>query len=130
MRLFCYGTLMIPAVWQRVVGRGASACDALLKNYERRRMQGKAYPGLVRKAGAQTRGVVYQQLNEHDLRRLDRYEGRQYKRVRVSVCLSDDNVVCSWCYVTRARYTNLLGREYWSLRDFVDNDLQTYLRRI
>ncbi|WP_455234420.1 gamma-glutamylcyclotransferase, partial [Thiogranum longum] len=90
----------------------------------------KAYPGLVRKAGAQTRGVVYQQLNEHDLRRLDRYEGRQYKRVRVSVCLSDDNVVCSWCYVTRARYTNLLEREYWSLRDFVDNDLQTYLRRI
>jgi gamma-glutamylcyclotransferase (GGCT)/AIG2-like uncharacterized protein YtfP len=130
MQVFCYGTLMVPPVWKQVVGRHSPRVDAVLKNYASRCVQGACYPGLVPKPGARTRGVVYLGVTQKDLWRLDRYEGQQYKRVRVPVCINTDDTISAWCYVMQARYLGRLSGQSWSPQVFAKEHMQAWLRNL
>jgi len=130
MRLFCYGTLMVPAVWARVVGRQLDNVAAVLPGFASYRIRGECYPGLVPREAAQTPGVIYAGLNRADLLRLDSYEGAQYRRVRAQARLADGGTQSVWVYVTQARYRSRLSGHGWSLPGFVENDLQKYLTRL
>jgi len=130
MRLFCYGTLMVPVVWERVVGRQLDNVTAILPGFACYRVRGECYPGLVPREGAHTPGVVYAGLSRADLLRLDSYEGAQYRRVRARACLADGRTQSVWVYVTQARYRSRLSGHAWSLTGFVENDLKKYLTRL
>jgi len=121
---------MVPAVWERVVGREVPRVNALLKDYACRPVQGEVYPGLVPRKGGATRGVVYTDLNSRDLRRLDEYEGREYRRLQLSIWLEDGRCLPAWAYITRAASSNRLSDDAWLLEDFIRRDLTAYLSEL
>ncbi|MGD2076657.1 MAG: gamma-glutamylcyclotransferase [Gammaproteobacteria bacterium] len=127
VRLFCYGTLMVPAVWLKVVGRPRDGADAWLEDYACRQVRGECFPGLLPKAGARTPGIVYRGLSQRDLECLDRFEGGAYERRLVPVQLASGDSALAWCFVTRKPYRRRLSKESWSRRDFVSAHLNRYL---
>jgi len=113
MELFCYGTLIVPQVWRRVVGRLRPARPALLPGYARCRVAGEPWPAVVAQPGAETEGLVYSGLTGGDLRRLDAYEGRLYRRVRVEVEDTEGSRRPVWTYEIRPCYRHRLQRGDW-----------------
>src|SRR5262245_16469921 len=81
--LFTYGTLMYPEVLEALLLRTLSGTPAVLRDYERRRIEGKPYPGIFPCAGASVPGVMYSELDRLTLELLDRFEGMLYSRVEV-----------------------------------------------
>lgn len=79
-RLFAYGTLMIPEVFERVTGRRAPASPATLFGFVRRRVRGACYPGLRPEPGGRVEGTLYEALDAPSLDVLDRFEGTLYER--------------------------------------------------
>jgi gamma-glutamylcyclotransferase (GGCT)/AIG2-like uncharacterized protein YtfP len=128
VQLFCYGTLMIPAVWLRVVGRPREATEAFLEDFVCRQVRGEWFPGLLPKSGARTKGVLYRGLTERELARLDRYEGAAYERRRLPVYLASGKKELAWCFVTRKPYRRRLSREPWSPRHLVGVHLASCLK--
>ena len=130
MRLFCYGTLMVPAVWLKVIGREVEAADAVLHGFVRRRVRGRCYPGLSPKPGGQAQGLLYSGLSARDFGRLDRYEGSEYRRLLLPVSLQSGKRERAWCFVTRKACRGALCRDGWSLQEFVGTHLGAYLRAL
>jgi Gamma-glutamyl cyclotransferase, AIG2-like len=89
VHVFTYGSLMFPAVWTRVVAGGYRALPALLRGFRRRRVRGQDYPALQHACGedgaAAVPGIVYLDVTDADLAALDRFEGRDYRRIQVPV---------------------------------------------
>lgn len=79
--IFTYGCLMFDPVWTRVVGGRYKKRTARLDGFCRRRMHGQIYPAVVPcSAEAHVEGVLYLDVDEADIGRLDRFEGKYYKR--------------------------------------------------
>lgn len=127
--LFCYGTLMVEAVFSHISGIAKPVMkNATLRGYERRALSAKPYPGVRRLDGACVDGVIYQ-LPTLALPALDRYEGDMYFREAVSVTTQEGDIE-AWCYVLRPRYCHLMLKNEWSLQNFRSRHLQSYLEQI
>ena len=63
-------------------------------------------------------GVVYFGLNPFELRRLDRFEGSEYRRQTEAVILSGGKVVPACVYVWRMERVSRLSRQPWDLPQF------------
>ena len=102
MHIFTYGSLMYRAVWQRVVAGDYIAVPARVHGYERRRISGETYPGLVRATPeVAVDGILYRDVSGADVAALDHFEGEgmAYTRIRVPVELSDGALVDAWTYL-------------------------------
>lgn len=87
---FFYGTLISPAVLQRVTARPSTHVvtrPALLPDYRRRRVKFADYPAVTPAPGATVRGTYVEGLTVQDFWRLDLFEGDQYERRAVKVRL-------------------------------------------
>lgn len=127
--LFCYGTLMVAQVFSHISGIARPVMkNATLRDYERRALSAKAYPGVRPQHGASVGGVMYR-LPTLALPALDRYEGDMYFRQAVTVTTVDGDVD-AWCYVLRPRYCHLMLKNDWSLQNFCSRHLQGYLEQI
>ena len=126
--LFCYGTLMLPRLMAAVIGRRAVASPASLAGYGRAGLPGRPYPGLWRQAGSRTDGMLYTLRHRGELRRLDKYEGAEYRRCRV-IASGPHGAVQAWVYLPHGRC--LPGRaRTWSLPLFAQRNQDRYLRQI
>lgn len=86
--LFVFGTLMDAETLHFVLGRPvAPECvlPARLLGYQRRTIRGREYPMLVRRTDASVEGLVILNLDAADWRRLDAYEGPEYRQAAVTV---------------------------------------------
>jgi gamma-glutamylcyclotransferase (GGCT)/AIG2-like uncharacterized protein YtfP len=102
MHVFTYGSLMYPAVWERVVSGEYRGEGGALRGYARRRIDGEIYPALVRAApGDVVEGVLYPDVSAADLAALDHFEGEgeAYRRIEVRVARADGEVVPAWTYL-------------------------------
>ncbi len=97
-RLFAYGTLNQPAIQRQVIGRLIKGKPARLEGYSMSSLgQGRhVYPVIVRAEGSTIDGYVLV-INETELRRIDYYEGSEYKRIRVTLTNGQE----TWVYVAR-----------------------------
>lgn len=98
---FVYGTLCVPAVLKRVLGRECNDLtfqDAILPGYTRHCVKGEDYPAIVDRRATDTilghqleeeenitRGTFVSGLTIMDVRALDIFEGDEYKRRKVVV---------------------------------------------
>ncbi len=126
MRLFAYGTLMIPAVMQAVTGSSFAAREATLGGYARFRVRGEAFPGAIRFAGHQIEGMLYEGLDPATMRLLDRFEGTLYRRRLVRLAAEAPEDVVAVVYVIRSRA--LLSHARWDVDRFRRRHLRYYLR--
>ena len=127
--VFAYGSLQIPAVMHAVTRRYLASRPARLEGYARYRLKRRSYPGLRRRSGAATEGMLYCGVDGLTLTRLDRFEDNFYRRQTLRVVIAPDGVVPAQVYVIPPRYYRLLQPGRWSLRQFQSTALKAYLRR-
>ncbi len=87
--VFTYGSLMFPKVWSRVVTGRYRSIEGTLRDHARHAVRDQDYPGMIAAAGALTKGLVYLDVTDDDLDRLDRFEGDEYRRTVVTVACAD-----------------------------------------
>lgn len=83
-KLFVYGTLMVDDVMSAVLRRGVRDLvkrDAVLSDHCRYAVRGKSYPAVVPRLGGRVEGIIVEGITSEDLRRLDEFEGDEYRRV-------------------------------------------------
>ena len=130
MRLFCYGTLMIPDVMRRLTGGHFEAIEASIEDHACYTVSGHVFPGMVREAGAVTQGLVYTGVGDTLLRRLDRYEGDFHERNRVCVSDPEGRPLQAWTYVVPTANRGILSRQSWDRQVFEREHMEVYLRRL
>lgn len=98
LKLFIYGTLGLPEVQKKVIGREAPAQPEILRNFGKSkiRINGATYPIAVYQPGEQLEGACIE-VTERELKLVDEYETVAYKRVEVELLSG----VKAWVY-TRA----------------------------
>jgi gamma-glutamylcyclotransferase (GGCT)/AIG2-like uncharacterized protein YtfP len=129
--LFCYGTLCVPEI-ARVVLNSAlpTTLPAALSGYACYVIQGRDYPAILPAADNCTVGLLYHRLTPADLARTDRYEGAEYKRIRVRVVIYGRRRISAWTYVLRRPYESRVSRQDWDLPRFMALHLSRYLARL
>jgi len=125
--LFCYGTLEIPAVMLAVSGRLPASQPAELPGYRRGIIPGRAYPG-IEPADDRVTGTLYRHPGAGALARIDRFEGAEYLRVRVTVATAHGKQR-AWAYLPK-HARGRVGREPWDPNRFERQELTRYLRRL
>ncbi len=113
MNLFAYGTLMDPAVWDRVAQESCRTAFAALAGHEVRRLKGHPFPGLIEVAGAIAPGLVYFDVSPEAMARLDAYEDDFYVRIPATVTLRDGGSVHAQVYLMAHESRNLVESEKW-----------------
>lgn len=125
-QLFCYGTLMVPEIMQRVTQRQQTdGTAAALNGYGCFKVQNEVFPGIKPTAELHTYGILYSGITDNDLARLDRYEGDLYLRQQVLVTTPHDQTT-AWCYVIDPQHHEHLLDEHWCFDHFMNNDLEHY----
>src|SRR5690606_33581945 len=128
MRLFTYGTLTFPEVWQRISVRTFPARAAVLKGYSMFRVKDAVYPGIIQSdAASEVHGLLHEDLDEDTLFELDTYESSFYQRLPVEVVTEDGAVVeCHACIVPASR-RQFLPDEPCDSEWFRGHELHRYL---
>lgn len=128
--LFCYGTLMFPALFAAVCGRRLPCDAAMLKGHARHRVCGEVFPGVVAAPEAEVRGVLYAGVGPRSLGRLDRYEADYYERRLLRVRDGAGRPRMAWVYVVPERHRDRLVDAPWDVHQFRRRHLERYLRRL
>lgn len=94
-KLFTYGTLQIPAIQQRVLGRVVTGAQATLTGYLKTQitLDDGTFPIIVEQQGSSVEGMVIE-VTPHELALIDRYETDAYRRVQVTLNSGDE----AWVY--------------------------------
>ncbi|MAE96465.1 MAG: gamma-glutamylcyclotransferase [Deltaproteobacteria bacterium] len=124
--LFAYGTLLVPEVFELVVGRRVAGSRAVLEGHVRRRLHGAVYPALVPRHSEKTLGQLYPGLSKEELARVDAFEGERYVR-RPCVVETSEGVKHAAVYVLRSEHGGLLDGRDWDLAAFEREELEDYL---
>lgn len=106
--LFAYGTLRDGRLLRRLAGCDAGRpLPATLPGYAVRAVRGEPWPALVPEPGATASGVLWGPLPLSAWPRLDRYEGRWYRRVVLPVIAAGDAPSAAWVYVWQGPRTRV-----------------------
>src|SRR3990172_499648 len=116
---------MFDPVMEAVAGRRFRAVPATLSGYARFRVVGQLYPGAVEQAGSSISGRLWLGLDRAALRRLDRFEGREYVRRRLPVGTAQGPVPAEAWVIAPSRRA-LLAPEPWDPETF-RRHLRAYL---
>ncbi|BDD87476.1 gamma-glutamylcyclotransferase family protein [Desulfofustis limnaeus] len=128
MHLFTYGSLMFPAVWQRVAHETYHRRRAVLPGYFRRAVKGATYPVVYpATTTSEVEGVLYYQVTDDDLKRLDRFEGDYYQRRSESVRLSDGQLINAEVYVLKEEFRFIASDHDWDQKRFEQEGLSSFL---
>jgi gamma-glutamylcyclotransferase (GGCT)/AIG2-like uncharacterized protein YtfP len=127
LNVFAYGTLMIPSVMHAVTARHFRSQKAILRDYARFRVKGESYPGIIPVTDAITEGIIYFNVNEFSLDKLDTFEGNLYERTRVRVETEEKTIQMAQAYVIPSKYLGYLSRTAWDVEEFIKKDLEMFL---
>ena len=128
-RLFCYGTLQIPAVLEAVIGHRLQGIRAALPGYAAFQVRRAEYPGLIRSPGHKTPGRLYRNVTPTELGVLDRFEGRLYRRQHQIVVNDNGRRIQAWVYmVVPGRQKQVTARP-WHLERFMRTEYHRFMRR-
>ena len=127
MNIFTYGTLMIPEVMHAVTTREFRNRDAILRGYARFTVKGESYPGIIPVTDAVTRGIVYFDVDELSLERLDAFEGDLYQRTPILAEIKGGEILNAEAYVIKPQFGGYLSSKEWSAKEFVQKYLKAFL---
>ena len=122
-RLFTYGTLEIPEVFQVVAGASRPSKPAVLHGYARFLVRGQCFPGTTERAGQVTSGTLYFDVDPETLVRIDRFEGPEFERKTVEVSVLGERV-SAYVYTVAS---DTLSEESWDPGVFLERHLPQFL---
>jgi gamma-glutamylcyclotransferase (GGCT)/AIG2-like uncharacterized protein YtfP len=131
MHVFTYGTLMFQEVWRSVAGRDFPAIAGTARGYAIYRVQDAVFPGIVETtANDYVEGVVYLDVDEDAVDRLDRFEDEFYVRQSLAVECEDGASRTADAYVVPEKNRSVLTAEPWRRDAFVaSGGLDHFIRR-
>lgn len=129
--IFTYGSLMYPIVWQQVVCGRYKSLQAQLLGYERRAVKGQEYPMIIPSGSSvAVDGVVYLNVDNQDLVRLDEFEGAEYNRrlLSVNACSLRGNraQVNAYGYIANGIGRLRVSAQMWSQANFEQSGLKRF----
>ncbi len=120
MNVFAYGTLMFPEIWQRVTGRPADGLRGQLPGFSIWCVRDAEFPGIIASDdGAVVPGVVYLDVDETALARLDAFENDFYRREVVMITCEDGHQREAEAYVVPETGRGVLSDEPWQKDQFI-----------
>ena len=126
--VFTYGSLMFDRVWLRVIGYKHTATEALLCGYKRVQIKNETYPALIpAEAADRVKGLVYLNIDDTGLDKLDRFEGKYYRRRVISCRTLDEQSIRAWVYVFRSQYVHHVLDEPWDPIWFADEGIHQFI---
>ena len=114
--LFSYGSLMFADVISKIIGHTPTHRNAELTDWARRTIPGQTYPAAIPSPASRIQGVVWCDLSESDWQALDNFEGREYRRVSVTVVCGRGEQLQA--YVYEWLDAQRVGESDWSPQDF------------
>jgi gamma-glutamylcyclotransferase (GGCT)/AIG2-like uncharacterized protein YtfP len=131
MHVFTYGTLMFPEVWQAVVGREFATVEGTAGGHAIFRVRDAVFPGITAAADKDAvPGVVYLDVDDRSIERLDRFEDDFYERQILWIDCDDGKRRDAGAYVVPAHNRAVLTDEPWLREDFVaSGGLEHFIRR-
>ena len=131
MHVFTYGTLMFPAVWRAVVGREFAAVGGTAAGFAIYRVRDAVFPGILATGETDSvAGVVYLDVDDASLARLDRFEDTFYERQSLWIDCDDGQRRSANAYVVPAHQRDVLTAEPWGREQFVaTGGLEHFLSR-
>ena len=127
MKIFVYGTLLIPSVMYAVTAREFRSIKAILRGYARFTVKGESYPGIIPASDAVTEGVVYFDVDESSLERLDVFEGDLYQRTPILAEIKGEEMISAEAYVIKSRFSGYLSSKEWNAKEFAQKHLKAFL---
>jgi gamma-glutamylcyclotransferase (GGCT)/AIG2-like uncharacterized protein YtfP len=129
MNLFIYGTLIVPEIWRRVVGRDCRRQSALVRGMRVVRATGELYPVMVATEDEHSAasGYVVFDVTAKDIAALDDYESAIYDRIAVQAELDSGELVDAQTYLLPRRSIARASEEPWTLDWFEREGLSRYL---
>ncbi len=126
--LFFYGTLRAAEIRSAVLGDDLPTghlTDAVLENYQVRRVQGALYPLLVPAAGEKAIGLLATNLDRLAIQILDQFEGHHYNRSALQVS-TGAGLVKAEVYLPD---DTLLAAESWDFERWYKHDMTAFLQQ-
>jgi gamma-glutamylcyclotransferase (GGCT)/AIG2-like uncharacterized protein YtfP len=117
--LFTYGSLMCRDIFCKVAGCQAEFTQATLNNFFRSKIRSREYPGIVPRPETSVPGVLYYNLSNQALQRLDVFEGELYLREDVQVMTKNRGLVSAMTYVINPQHRDILTDKAWSYKEFL-----------
>ena len=124
--VFTYGTLLVAEVMEAVAGARFASVPARLDGWERLCVREAVYPGARAAAGASIDGLLWLDVHDNALLRLDRFEGDTYER-RVLRVTTADGPRDAQVYVIPRANEHLLESVAWDFERFRREHLARYL---
>ena len=118
MHVFTYGTLMFPEVWQTVVGKSFTAVNGKVRGYAVYRVKDAVFPGMVAERGKIVSGVVYLDVDDESVARLDRFEDDFYERQSIWLDCDDGEKRSAEAYIVPLSIQSVLTSELWDREAF------------
>ncbi len=138
MKLFVYGTLRAPRIWEAVTGLSFDQCvraPAQLRGYRIAKVTGGQFPGIAKSGNPSETvgGQLMEGFTKAAMERLDSYEDAFYDRVELEVALvsddSDERAVSAWAYVIPESLASaVLSPDRWDFEEFMASDYDAYFR--
>jgi gamma-glutamylcyclotransferase (GGCT)/AIG2-like uncharacterized protein YtfP len=123
--IFTYGSLMFPAVWQRVVRGDYRSALGTIHGFRRVAVRDKEHPALIIAKGASPiEGRAYFDVSDEDVARLDHFETHRYARVGVAMTIDGKPIVAD-AYL--ALNHNELSDVNWDVEKFEREGLPRFL---
>ena len=129
--IFTYGTLMFEPVWIKVTGSPHNSQKAILTGFERKSVKDQFYPVLIpSKNQLKLQGVVYCDIDEATLCKLDMFEGDSYLRKIVRVNLYNGDALDAQTYILKKEYYHIIGSTDWDPLQFEIKDMGFFLNSL
>jgi len=118
---------MIPDVMYAVTTREFRFINATLRGYARFTVKEASYPGIIPEKDAVTEGIIYCNVDELSLERLDEFEGDLYQRTPIRAETERGKILNAETYVIKPETRDYLSLQKWDVKEFVQNSLETFL---
>jgi len=118
---------MISNIMYAVTTREFRFKSAALRDYARFMVKGESYPGIIPVTDAVTQGIIYFDVDELSLERLDIFEGDLYLRTAISAELERAEIINAEAYVVKPEFRIYLSSSEWNIKKFVQKHLKAFL---
>lgn len=127
--LFTYGSLMCKDIMKMVSGQESLQKKARLDGFFRSQIVDETYPGIFPQTNRYVKGMIYFDLTQTALARLDAFEGEYYIRSQIHINCDEMGVIPAAAYIIKPSYQHLLTGKEWSFEDFLTSGKQEFLSK-
>ncbi len=115
----------------------STVCDATLESvvasadgYARVSLKDRNYPGITINKDSMIDGVLYANLDQDALKRLDFYEGDEFVREVIKVELNNKKITEAYTYFISPKFQHILTNLPWNFKEYKDKHLSSDLKKI